>query len=197
MGWFDKKKSNKDIDKEMSEEEKANTVEEAQEETQDQQATAEAEVTEEEESEGFEAKYLETNDKFLRLYSEFENFRRRTAKEKLDLMSNAQGEALKSLLPILDDFERAIINNDSAEDFDALRDGFKLINQKLFGILNQKGVKIMEVEKGSAFDVDLHEAITQIPAPEEGLKGKVIDVIEKGYFINDKVLRYAKVVVGS
>ncbi|NNC83852.1 MAG: nucleotide exchange factor GrpE [Flavobacteriales bacterium] len=145
----------------------------------------------------FQSKYLEMNDKFVRLYSEFENFRKRTAKERLDLMASARGESLSSLLPIVDDFDRAIVNNENTEDIAALKDGFKLIHNKLLNTLTQTGLKEMDTKAGDDFDTDKHEAVTQIPAPSDELKGKVVDVIEKGYVINDKVIRYAKVVIGS
>jgi len=181
----------------MSEETKEPQADETLEGQEQEVNETATEAAAEEGAEDMEQKYAELNDKFLRLYSEFENFRRRTAKEKLDLMTNAEGESLKTMIPVLDDFERAIANNDDAQDVGPLRDGFKLIFQKLNTILSQKGVTVMEVGAGSDFDTDLHEAITQIPAPSDELKGKVVDVVEKGYLINEKVLRYAKVVVGS
>ncbi|NND77651.1 MAG: nucleotide exchange factor GrpE [Flavobacteriales bacterium] len=144
----------------------------------------------------WETKYHEVNDKYLRLYSEFENFRKRTAKERLDLLSTAGGDVIKKMLPVLDDFDRAIKANDESEDTAALKEGFSLIRQKMFGILSQEGLKPMESLE-TIFDTDLHEAITQIPAPKDDLKGKVVDVIEKGYYLNEKVLRFAKVVIGN
>jgi molecular chaperone GrpE len=136
------------------------------------------------------------NDKYLRLYSEFENYRRRTAKEKLDLMKNAGGDLLREFLPVVDDFDRAIASNETDENIENLKEGFKLIHNKLMRILETKGVKPMDaLEK--PFDTEYHEAITNIPAPDESLKGKVVDVAEKGYFYHDGVLRYAKVVVGQ
>ncbi len=135
-------------------------------------------------------------DKYIRLYSEYENYRKRTAKEKIDLITNASENVIKELLPILDDFERAIINNKNVEDSNVLKEGFDLIYSKMQkGLVNQ-GLKPMEA-KGKDFDPEIHEAITKIPAPSEKLKGKVVDVIEKGYQINEKVIRYAKVVVGE
>jgi molecular chaperone GrpE len=148
-------------------------------------------------AEDFEAKYLEVNDRFLRLYSEFENFRRRTAKEKIDILSNAKGESLKSMLPVVDDFERAMLNNENTDEVEALKDGFKLIHQKFMSTLQMNGLQPTETKVGDDFDTDKHEAITQTPAPSPELKGKVVDIIEKGYTTNDKVIRYAKVVIGS
>jgi len=138
----------------------------------------------------------EYKDKFVRLYAEFENYRRRTKQERLDLIVSANGGLLKDLLPVLDDLDRAVANNEQLEDVAALREGFKLIQNKFKQILLSKGLKEMEA-KGLTFDSDLHEAIANIPAPEEALKGKVIDDVERGYFLNDKVLRFAKVVVGQ
>ena len=159
-------------------------------------STQEKEEIKEEETDSFQKKYEEVNDKYLRLYSEFENYRRRTAKEKIDLISNAGESILKDLIPVLDDFERAIETNKTAEDLDALKEGFQLLYQKYKGILTQKGLKEMEA-KEQDFDVELHEALTKIPAPSKKLKGKVVDVMEKGYYLNDKVIRYAKVVIGE
>lgn len=141
-------------------------------------------------------KYDTLNDKYLRLYSEFENYRRRTAKEKLDSLRSGGATIVKELLPVVDDFDRAIVSNDIVDDPEALKEGFKLIHNKLYRILEQQGLKPMDsMEK--PFDTEYHEAITNIPAPTDDLKGKVVDVAEKGYFFNDMVLRYAKVIVGK
>lgn len=137
----------------------------------------------------------EAKDKYMRLYAEFDNFRRRSAKEKLEMISSANEQLLKSLLQVMDDFERA--EKAFKEKNDKESEGLLLIHSKLKKVLDQYNVKAMEIEKGSDFNTDLHEAITQIPAPEEKLKGKVVDVVEKGYLLNDKVIRFAKVVVGS
>ena len=144
----------------------------------------------------WEEKHAELNDKFLRLYSEFDNYRKRTNKEKLDLISTANSGVLKDLLPVLDDFERAIASNEQSEDATTLKEGFELIHTKLKSALESKGLKQMEA-KGVDFDSEIHEAIANIPAPSKDLKGKVIEDVEKGYFLNDKVVRYAKVVVGQ
>jgi len=137
----------------------------------------------------------EAKDKYIRLYSEFENFRRRTAKEKLDLIQSANENLLKNLLPVLDDFERAEkafkdVNSKEAE-------GFLLIYNKYKKIMEQSGAKVLDLKVGDDFNADTQEAITQVPAPNEELKGKIVDVVEKGYLLNDKVIRFAKVVVGS
>lgn len=143
-----------------------------------------------------QSQYDQLNDKYLRLYSEFENFRRRTAKERLDMMKTAGEDVFKLLLPIIDDFERARTNMETAADVPSVKEGVELIYHKMVTELQHKGLKPMEA-KGEVFDPEIHEAITQIPAPSEDLKGKVVDEIEKGYYLNDKVIRYAKVVVGS
>jgi len=143
-----------------------------------------------------EEKYNALNDKYLRLYSDFDNFRKRTIKEKADLISNGNAGVLKDMLSVLDDFERAIVSNEKTEDVQGLKEGFQLIFNKFNSILSTKGLKAME-SKGTAFDLDLHEAITNVPVENKADKGKVIDVVEKGYYLNDKVIRYAKVVVGQ
>ena len=140
--------------------------------------------------------YNQLNDKYLRLYSDFENFRKRTAKERLDLMKSGGEDVFKMLLPIVDDFERAQANMDSATDVPSVKEGVALIYNKLTKELEAKGLKPMNAT-GEVFDSEFHEAITQIPAPEKKLKGKVVDEVEKGYFLNEKVIRFAKVVVGS
>ncbi|KAA8485079.1 nucleotide exchange factor GrpE [Arcticibacter tournemirensis] len=148
------------------------------------------------EEEKLRADLSEANDKYLRLYAEFDNFKRRTTKERIDLLQTAGKDVLQSLLPVLDDFERALKSMESASDVAAVKEGINLVHSKLKNILVQKGLKEME-SIGSAFDADLHEAITNIPAPSDEMKGKVIDEVEKGYFLNDKVIRFAKVVVGN
>lgn len=141
-------------------------------------------------------KIAELNEKYLRIYSEFENFRRRTAKEKLDLIKTAGGDVIKNLLPVVDDLERAIKYNESATDIEAVKEGFNLVYTKMKQILEQQGLKEMEA-LNQPFDVEIHEALTKIPAPSDELKGKVVDVMEKGFYLNDKVIRYAKVIVGE
>lgn len=136
-------------------------------------------------------------DKWLRLNAEFDNFRKRTAKERLELMQFAGENVLKNMLPVLDDMERAIANNAKTDDIAVVREGFHLIHSKLLHILGSQGVKPMADAKGQPFDTDRHEAITKAPAPSDDLKGKVIDVVENGYTLHDKVVRYAKVVVGE
>ncbi|WP_298366993.1 nucleotide exchange factor GrpE [uncultured Lutibacter sp.] len=136
-------------------------------------------------------------EKFLRLFAEFENFKKRTARERIELFKTANEELMTVLLPILDDFDRGLNEIRKEEEGSELLKGMELINNKLVNSLTQKGLSYINVENGSVFDVELHEAITQIPAPTEDLKGKIIDVVEKGYKLGDKIIRYPKVVVGQ
>ena len=136
------------------------------------------------------------NDKYLRLFAEFDNYKRRTQKERAELLQTAGKDVIISMLPVLDDFDRANKAIDSATDINPIREGIALVHHKLKSVLGQKGLKEME-SISIPFDTDLHEAITKIPAPNEEMKGKVIDELEKGYTLNDKVIRFAKVVVGS
>lgn len=138
----------------------------------------------------------EWQDKYMRLSAEFDNYRKRTLKEKTDLIKTANQDLLVDILSVVDDFERGIDTIDKSEDLKALKDGIHLIYDKFNAFLKQKGIKEIEA-KEQEFDLDLHEAMTKIPAPDESLKGKVVDVIEKGYTLNEKVIRYAKVVVGD
>lgn len=142
------------------------------------------------------AKVDELNDKYLRLYSEFDNFRKRTAKEKLELIQAGGEDVFKSILPVIDDFERAIKSNSETSDVKAVNDGVSLIYNKLKSTLTQKGLEEMKAA-GEPFNADVHEAITSIPAPSEDLKGKVVDELEKGYMLNGKIIRFAKVVIGN
>ncbi|MEQ7802333.1 nucleotide exchange factor GrpE [Pedobacter sp. ASV1-7] len=136
------------------------------------------------------------NDKYLRLFAEFDNYKRRTHKERLELLQTAGKDVIISLLPVLDDFDRANKAMESATDIASISEGVNLIHTKLKNTLAQKGLKEIE-SSNTVFDTDSHEAITKIPAPTEDLKGKVVDTLEKGYTLNDKVIRFAKVVVGS
>lgn len=155
----------------------------------DQESEVKTEMTPEE-------KIAELNDRFLRLYAEFENFRKRTNTEKVQLISTANSSLMKDILPILDDFDRAIESNKTLEDVRVVKDGFSLIYNKFKSTLESKGLKPMEA-KGQDFDSEIHEAIANIPAPDKKMVGKVIDDVEKGYYLNEKVIRYAKVVVGQ
>lgn len=167
--------------------------------------TSEAEITENDviDTEAFEMtpeekaklELAEMKDKYLRLYADFENFRRRTARERLELIGTANADTVKNILPVVDDFERAIKSFDATTEVKPLKEGVDLIYQKLYKTLESKGLKPMKTV-GLPFDAELHESIAQFPAPSPELKGMVVDEVEKGYFLNDKVIRYAKVVVG-
>lgn len=135
-------------------------------------------------------------DKFLRLFAEFENYKRRTSKERQELFKTANQEVLQAMLPVLDDFDRAMAEIKKSED-DALVKGVELIHDKLKSTLVSKGLEEVEVRSGDAFNADFAEAITQIPAPSDKLKGKIVDVIEKGYKLGDKIIRFPKVVIGQ
>lgn len=144
----------------------------------------------------WKAKYEEMNDKYLRLYSEFDNFRKRSARERVDFAKTAASDIFTAILPILDDFDRASKAMEATTDVEVVKEGMSLIHNKLFSLMQQKGLEPME-SAGMVFDSELHEAITSIPGPDESMKGKVVDVLEKGYSLNGKVIRFAKVVVGS
>ncbi len=185
----------------MTEENKAKEAEEVKE----QETDATTETQEEENAQEEETKdpltvaqeeAAEWKDKYLRIYAEFDNFRKRNAKERIELIKSANANILKEIVPALDDFDRAIAANENNDDIAAVKEGFELIRSKTFKILEAQGLKAMDAV-GKPFDVEHHEAITNIPAPSEDMKNKVVDVIEKGYFLNDKVLRFAKVVVGQ
>ena len=135
-------------------------------------------------------------DKFLRLFAEFENYKRRTAKERIELFSTASEEVMISLLPILDDFDRASVEIEKDLENETLK-GVLLIKNKLFDSLKSKGLSLVDVKKGDEFNADNHEAVTQIPAPSKDMVGKIIDIIEKGYKLGEKVIRYPKVVIGK
>ena len=138
----------------------------------------------------------EEKDKFLRLFAEFENYKRRTAKERIELFSTASEEVMISLLPILDDFDRASVEIEKDLENETLK-GVLLIKNKLFDSLKSKGLSLVDVKKGDEFNADDHEAVTQIPAPSKDMVGKIIDIIEKGYKLGEKVIRYPKVVIGK
>lgn len=143
-----------------------------------------------------QAKYDQLNDNFLRTLAEFENYRKRSLNEKAELIKNGGKRVLESILPVVDDFERGLKVLEKTDDMAAIKEGMTLVYNKLQSFLKQNGVSVIDTEN-QAFDTDLHEAITMCPAPDESLKGKVMDCVQKGYYLNDKVLRYAKVVVGN
>jgi molecular chaperone GrpE len=195
----------KKSEKADNQQDKKSVVEESlkQEETreilEEQEEAAEPEEEEKEEPKKeptTEEKLAELQDRYLRLSAEYDNFRKRTLKEKIDLQKSANANLLEAILPVADDFDRANQSVDEAKDIEALKEGMKLISDKFLAFLNQQGLKEIEA-LGKEFDTDLHEAITKIPAASKKQKGKVVDVILKGYFLNDKVLRFSKVVIGE
>ncbi len=143
-----------------------------------------------------ELEVLEAKDKYLRLYSEFDNYKKRVNRDRLDLIKSAGQEIMISILPTLDDLERAMKAMSEAKDVEPIKEGIQLVYQKMKSITEGKGLKAME-SIGKDFDSDLHDAITNMPSPSEGMKGKVVDEIEKGYYLNGKVIRHAKVIVGN
>lgn len=181
----------------MSKEENVNEEELEQQEAQGATEEAIEEKQELSAEEQAVAKYNEVNDKYLRLYSDFENFRKRTQKEKVDLYKTAGEDVISAILPILDDFERAQKAMAESDDIKGVKDGVKLIHDKLQNILKQKGLEPIKSAIDKPFDIEHHEAITQIPAPKKKQVGKVIDEVEKGYMLNGKVIRFTKVVVGK
>ncbi|MFW5872448.1 MAG: nucleotide exchange factor GrpE [bacterium] len=179
---------NEDIEvEETKEEQNLDEPESKEDEEQDEQPSKETLL---------EKELNEYKDKYIRLSAEFDNFRKRSLKEKIELTKTAGEDMILKLLPVMDDFERALHNIGKAQDVESLTQGVELIFLKFKDLLNQKGVKEIEA-MNQDFDMDVHEAITKIPAPEEKLKGKIVDVIEKGYMMNDKIIRYPKVVVGE
>jgi molecular chaperone GrpE len=184
--------NNEEFKEENATEETAQNPEASQEENQEESAP----VIEKSELELAQETVLLANDKYLRLYSEFDNFRKRTAKEKLDTIKSASEDVIKNMLPIVDDFKRAMAHNLEVNDADAIKQGFELIYNKLFNSLETKGLKKIEA-MGEVFNADIHEAITNIPAASEDMKGKIMDVVEEGYYLGDKIIRFPKVVIGQ
>lgn len=207
----DKKKSEKkQPEKEMQQtekelkEEKSTKEDDAAENQENEKADEDSdelksEETEKQNAEGedsWKKKYEEMNDKYLRLTAEYDNYRKRSLKERMDLIKTAGDDILKSILPVVDNIERAQKSIDEAKEIEPIKEGIRLISKTFTDFLEQRGVKEIEAV-GKEFDTDLHEALTKVPAPEEKLKGKVVDVVEKGYLLHDKVIRYAKVVIGE
>lgn len=185
-----KEKKNASKNEEKAQEEQKSSNNEEQEEDKEQNSKKD------QEAESAEEKFHKLNEKYLRLAAEYDNYRKRTLKEKMDLVKNAGEDILSNFLPIIDNIDRAKKSVDETEDIESVKEGIDLIHKNLKDFIASRGVKEIDAI-GKEFDTDLHEAVTKIPAPEEDLKGKVIDVIEKGYKLNDKVIRYAKVVVGE
>ncbi|MGC6430766.1 MAG: nucleotide exchange factor GrpE [Jejuia sp.] len=185
-----KKNKSKDTVKEQVDglEKEAVAVEEQQKQEVVKEPSAEEKLQEELQNE---------KDKFLRLFAEFENYKKRTSRERLELFKTAGKEIMIELLPVLDDFERALTHIEEDKEAEELRKGVLLIYQKLLSTLEKKGLSVVEVKHGDVFDAEIHTAITQIPAPSDDLKGKIIDVVEKGYKLGDTIIRFPKVVVGQ
>ena len=188
--------SDKDIKKEQEHEELQENTARAETEENLNQVDETEEATDKQE-EGPAAELAEMKDKYIRLMAEFENFRRRTAKERQDLLKTANQDLMGELLPVLDDMERARQSMEETKDTDAMLQGLELVFHKLKHVTQLKGLKPMDLKAGDSFDPDTQEAVTQIPAPSEELKGKIVDVIEKGYTLNEKVIRFAKVIIGA
>ena len=150
----------------------------------------------ENEIETLQGELKKERDNFLRLFAEFENYKKRTSKERIELYSTANREVVTAMLPIMDDFERGLLEVEKSDD-KALLDGMTLIYNKFKNTLDQKGLKVLEVNQGDIFDAEIHEAISQIPAPSKKLKGKIIDVVEKGYKLGETIIRFPKVVIGN
>ena len=187
--------SNKEMDVNSETETSAESSEEQQEHKKEK--TSKSKHRKEDRTEELEQEVAQWNDKYLRLYSEFDNYRKRSLKERIELSKSAASELITTMLPVLDDFERALNAMETNEDKEnAIIDGINLVYNKLKNILSQQGLERMKV-MGEEFNTDFHEAMTNIPAPKPELKGKVVDVIQNGYLLNGKVIRYAKVVVGS
>lgn len=157
------------------------------------QDTKESELSEEE---GLKEDLQKEKEKFLRLFAEFENYKRRTSKERLELFKTANQEVMTAMLPVMDDFDRALAELRKSADENLLI-GIELIHSKLKETLKAKGLERMKVEQGDSFDAEIHEAITQVPAPSDKLKGKIVDVVEPGYQLGERIIRYPKVVIGQ
>lgn len=195
MSKKDKSKE-KEIKKEILEETVAQSKQTEQTNEIDEQ---EAPVAEEQEvcnEEILKNQLDEMNDKYIRLVAEFDNYKRRTLRERIELIKSAGEDIFKDILPVIDDVERAIQNIEQSKDIEAVKTGINLIHSKFIDFLKQNGVTVIETTDNE-FDLDKHEAVTKIPAPSEELKGKIVDVIKKGYMLNDKVIRYSQVVIGE
>lgn len=185
------KKKNQDKEEHIINPEQTSEASENVEQTENVEPAAELSVEDQ-----LKEEVQQLNDKYLRLYAEFDNYKRRTQKERVDLLQTAGKDVIVSLLTVLDDFDRALKAMETASAVEPVKEGVLLVHNKLKGILAQKGLKdVVSIQE--TFNTDFHEAITNVPAPSEDLKGKVIDEVEKGYTLNDNVIRYAKVVVGA
>ena len=191
----DQEYKDKEMEKDISNQEVENENVEAAEESVESSENTENEPVESE-NDLLKAEVEKERNNFLRLFAEFENYKKRTSKERIELFSTANKELMTVLLPILDDFERGLKEIEKSSD-EALMQGMQLIYNKFKNTLSQKGLKEMEVKQGDTFDAEIHEAITQIPAPSKKLKGKIIDTVEKGYKLGETIIRYPKVVLGN
>ncbi|XLS28109.1 nucleotide exchange factor GrpE [Flavobacteriaceae bacterium M23B6Z8] len=181
----------------MSKKEKATDEQEVlQENDQNQTDTAVSDKSTDTEVQDIEEALAKEKDKFLRLFAEFENYKKRVSKERVELFKTANQDVVQALLPVIDDFDRALVEIGKAEDNELFK-GVELISSKLKETLKNKGLENLDTKPGDSFDADIHEAVTQIPAASEDMKGKIVDVIEKGYKLGDRIIRYPKVVVGQ
>ena len=190
------KKKNTPDDKDQLVEEDVNLAENNGEEAPAKSEKKKKKKTKQEEIEELNIQLAELKDKYLRLFAEFDNYKKRTSKERFDMMKTAARETVVAMLPVLDDFDRAKKNAEDENSKEPFSEGVMLVYNKLNTVLSQKGLKAME-STNESFDPELHAAITEIPAPTEEMKGKIIDTVEKGYFLSDKIIRHAKVVVGK
>lgn len=188
------KKENKEV-KDQVEEAIDNAIEEVEEngETTDEQEADKQELSEEEK---LKEEVQKEKDKFLRLFAEFENYKKRTSRERLELFKTANQEVMTAMLPVMDDFDRALNEMKKSGDENLIK-GIELIHNKLKETLKSKGLERMKVEQGDQFDAEIHEAITQVPAPSDKLKGKIVDVVEPGYKLGERIIRFPKVVTGK
>jgi len=189
------KKDNKEV-KDQVEEVLDNAIEEVEGDSENKEEKPDAKVEELTEEERLKEDLQKEKDKFLRLFAEFENYKRRTSKERLELFKTANQEVMTAMLPVLDDFDRALNELKKSGDENLLK-GIELIHNKLKETLKAKGLERMKVEQGEDFDSEVHEAITQIPAPSDDLKGKIVDVVEPGYKLGERIIRFPKVVTGQ
>lgn len=189
----EKEHNEKNISEENIKDQVEEILDEAIEEVDDKELDADGDASE---NDQLKADLGKEKDKFLRLFAEFENYKKRTSKERVEMFKTAGQDVIISLLPVLDDFDRALNEISKAKDKDLLK-GVELIHNKFKETLRSKGLELMEVKEGDTFDADIHEAITQIPAPSDALKGKIVDVVEKGYKLGDRIIRYPKVVTGK
>lgn len=182
---------------ELNDNENKNTNKEVQDKNQEMQEEQYEEQEEKQDNEiSCEDELAQEKDKFLRLFAEFENYKRRTAKERIELIKTATSDLMKSILPVLDDFERGLSEIKKAKDKELLK-GMELIYKKMINTLESKGLVKIKIKKGEEFNPEIHEAITQIPAPNKKMVGKIIDILENGYKLGDTIIRYPKVVVGK